>query len=80
MGGVNRFKKSKRWLGFVGNDLIPTGIKSAEEVYSAVKRMGGKIKLKRKPNARALIVKQVMQKMGLSLPQASSYVKQNNLY
>ena len=80
VGGVNRLKKAKRWTGFVGNDLIPTGIKSAEAVFEASKRMGGKIKPKRKPNARALIVKQVMQKMGLSLPQASSYVKQNNLY
>ena len=78
VGGVNRLKKAKRWTGFVGNDLIPTGIKSAEAVFEASKRMGGKIK--QKPNARALIVKQVMQKMGLSLPQASSYVKQNNLY
>ena len=34
----------------------------------------------RKPSARGEIVKQVMREQGLSLPQASSYVKQHGLY
>ena len=76
-GGVNRLKKSKRWLGFVANDLIPSGIKSAESVYASAKKMGGKVK---KPNARAAIVKKVMKQHGLSLPQAFSFVKAHGLY
>jgi hypothetical protein len=39
------------------------------------RQMGG-----RKPSARGAIVKKVMQEQGLSLPQASKYVKQNGLY
>jgi hypothetical protein len=35
---------------------------------------------KRKPSARGEIVKKVMREQGLSLPQASKYVKENNLY
>ena len=34
----------------------------------------------RKPSARGEIVKKVMKEKGLSLPQASKYVKENNLY
>jgi hypothetical protein len=34
----------------------------------------------RKPSARGAIVKKVMREMGLSLPQASKYVKENGLY
>jgi len=34
----------------------------------------------RKPSARGAIVKQVMREQGLSLPQASKYVKENGLY
>jgi hypothetical protein len=37
--------------------------------------MGG-----RKPSARGAIVKQVMHEHGLSLPQASKYVKEHGLY
>jgi len=39
------------------------------------KRVGGK-----KPSARGAIVKKVMREQGLSLPQASKYVKDNGLY
>ena len=42
---------------------------------SVGKRAGG-----RKPSARGEIVKKVMREQGLSLPQASKYVKNNNLY
>jgi hypothetical protein len=34
----------------------------------------------KKPSARGAIVKKVMRELGLSLPQASKYVKDNNLY
>jgi len=34
----------------------------------------------RKPSARGAIVKKVMAEQGLSLPQASKYVKENGLY
>ena len=76
-GGVNRLKKAKRWTGFVANDLIPSGIKSAESVYASAKKMGGAVK---KPNARAVLVKKVMKEHGFSLCQASSFVKKNGLY
>jgi hypothetical protein len=39
------------------------------------KRVGGK-----KPSARGAIVRKVMKEQGLSLPQASKYVKDNNMY
>jgi hypothetical protein len=35
---------------------------------------------KRTPSKRNIIVKQIMKEKGLSLPQASKYVKENNLY
>ena len=76
-GGINRSKKAKKWLGFVANDLIPSGIKSAESVYASAKKMGGAVK---KPNARAVLVKKVMKEHGFSLCQASSFVKKNGLY
>lgn len=40
----------------------------------------GEGRKKRKPSARNMIVKKVMMEMGLSLPEASKYVKQHNLY
>jgi hypothetical protein len=40
----------------------------------------GEGRKKRAPSKRNVIVKQVMQEKGLSLPQASKYVKENNLY
>ena len=42
---------------------------------NGVRAVGG-----RKPSARGAIVKQVMREQGLSLPQASKYVKEHNLY
>ena len=35
---------------------------------------------KKKLNGRAVLVKQVMKEQGLSLPQASKYVKENDLW
>jgi hypothetical protein len=35
---------------------------------------------KRAPSARNLVVKKVMREKGLSLPQASKYVKEHGLY
>jgi len=46
-----------------------------EFVENIGRKVGG-----RKPSARGAIVKKVMQEMGLSLPQASKYVKENGLY
>ena len=42
--------------------------------------MGGTVVKVKKPNARAAIVKKVMKQHGLSLPQASSFVKAHGLY
>jgi hypothetical protein len=42
---------------------------------NVARRKGG-----RAPSARNLIVKKVMAQHGLSLPQASKYVKEHNLY
>ena len=44
------------------------------------RRMGGRRMGGRAPSARNLIVKKVMAERGLSLPQASKYVKEHNLY
>lgn len=51
--------------------------KAADAAYSAVtsRPVGG-----RKPSARGAIVKKVMREKGLTLPQASKYVKENGLY
>ena len=35
---------------------------------------------KKAPTARAILVKKIMKEKGFTLPQASSYIKQNNLY
>jgi hypothetical protein len=43
-------------------------------------RGGKRAKRPRKPSARGAIVSKVMREMGLSLPEASKYVKQNGLY
>jgi hypothetical protein len=40
----------------------------------------GDAKPKRKPSVRNLIVKKVMKEHGMSLPQASKYVKEHGLY
>jgi hypothetical protein len=42
--------------------------------------MGGASCGGRKPSARGAIVRKIMHEMGLSLPQASKYVKDNGLY
>ena len=48
--------------------------------HDAYGRGRGKAKAKRKPSERGKIVKEVMAKMHLSLPEASKYVKENGLY
>jgi hypothetical protein len=45
-------------------------------LIEAVKALGGA----KKPSLRGAIVKQVMKEQGLSLPMASKYVKEHNLY
>jgi hypothetical protein len=54
----------------------------AEMMARAMEKMpkGGRSCGGRKPSARGAIVKQVMQQQGLSLPQASKYVKEHGLY
>ena len=63
----------------VGNELLEQGV-SAGLAYA----MGGGQSIGRKigggSTKRGEIVKQVMKEQGLSLPQASKYVKENNLY
>ena len=49
--------------------------KMLEEKKRKMARRGG-----RKPSARGAIVSKVMKEMGLSLPEASKYVKENGLY
>jgi hypothetical protein len=56
--------------------------RSQAERAQAMEKMakGGRSCGGRKPSARGAIVKQVMQQHGLSLPQASKYVKEHGLY
>ena len=65
-------------------DLAKTLKKYAPEYQNDFK---GKVKpavmpreTKKKLNSRAVLVKQVMKEQGLSLPQASKYVKENDLW
>ena len=50
----------------------------AEEMALKNRKVGGR--KTRAPSARNAIVKKVMREHGLSLPQASKYVKENGLY
>jgi len=74
-GKVNRLKKAKRWTGFA-EDVIKRAIPLGKEIGEMV----GKGKAKRAPSARAVIVKKVMKDKGLSMIEASKYVKANNMY
>jgi len=51
-----------------------------DDAGNAAKSAFGIGKPKRAPSARGIIVKRVMAEQGLSLPQASKYVKEHNLY
>jgi hypothetical protein len=63
--------------GSVYSSVRNRASKAADAAYSAVtsRPVGG-----RKPSARGAIVKKVMKEKGLTLPQASKYVKENGLY
>ena len=74
VNGVLGGKKPRRVRG--GNaEAKKEGEKAFDELLVGNSKTGGK-----KPNARAEIVKKVMAKKGLSLSEASKYVKANNLY
>jgi hypothetical protein len=79
MGGINRLKKAKRWTGFVSNQVVPAAAEAARLGIAVAKTAGG-VKRMKKPSARGEMVKKIMREKHLSLPQASSYVKQHNLY
>jgi hypothetical protein len=70
-GKISRIKKANRYLDF-SEDAADRGIGLAAKA----KLLGGK----RPPSARALIVKKVMADKGLSLIEASKYVKAHGLY
>ena len=80
-------KPRKRAGAFDFNDFVH----GAKDIYNhmpiknplidnALSMMGAGRKKTRKPNMRGEIVKKVMREKHLNLAQASSYVKQNNLY
>jgi hypothetical protein len=76
-------RKSQVGLGrSVGVAFTPEeAAKAAAEAYNKAGKaqvMGGR--KKRAPSARGVIVKKVMAERGLSLPQASKYVKEQGLY
>lgn len=58
------------------SSVLPPGLQSDTGGKDAY----GRGKPAKKPSARGAIVKEVMQKMGMSLPEASKYVKDNGLY
>jgi hypothetical protein len=65
-----------------GYDRVPQPLKQLAEASAArgVGQLVKKISGGRKPSARGEIVKKVMKEHGLSLPQASKYVKDHGLY
>jgi len=78
-------------LKSIGNYIKPVAETVGKDVILPVAMDYGKDALKSyltkgkglsggKVSARGLIVKKVMKEKGLSLPQASKYVKENNLY
>ena len=76
---VEAAKKGK--IGAAGK--TKTYMDSTEHDLSELSPMGEKMgsgKKKKAPSARNLVVKKVMREKGLSLPQASKYVKEHGLY
>jgi len=67
-----------------GNKLMDASPQGQAEAMKAITGMGRKVGGAscggKSPSARGEIVKKVMREQGLSLPQASKYVKEHNLY
>ena len=61
----------------VGVNPFDAGFKIGNQIIGPALMGEGR---KRTPSKRNVIVKQIMKEKGLSLPQASKYVKENNLY
>lgn len=73
MGGkVSRMKKAKKWTNYAEDTA-----KKALGLAEMAKAVGG---AKRPPSERASIVKKVMAEKGISMIQASKYVKEHGLY
>ena len=72
-------------LGAIDPALIPVGQQLGSQFgrnvgTSLANKIGGKRKSKKAMTTRQQLVKQVMSQHGLSLPQASKYIKENGLY
>jgi len=72
-GKISRMKKAKKWTDYAENTAY-----KALDLAQAARSVGG-AKPKR-TNARAVVVKKVMAEKGLSMIEASKYVKAHNLY
>jgi thermostable 8-oxoguanine DNA glycosylase len=74
MGGkVNRMRKAKKWT-----DYAEDTAKKALGLADMAKTMAGA--KPKKVNARAVVVKKVMADKGMSMIEASKFVKANGLY
>jgi len=84
-GGVNRLKKAKKWTSYA--------VDTAKQGMDLAKAFGGRMPIAGLPKPRTAkatgygkktergaIVSKVMKEHGLSLPQASKFVKEHNLY
>ena len=70
-GGINHLKKAHKWTGFVKSLVPPKIAEAAENVaVSQLKRYGG---------SRGDMIKKVMSEHGLTLPNASKFIKEHGL-
>jgi hypothetical protein len=74
-GVIRALKSSRRAMSRRGGEMEMSEKPQLKFVKSTLIRNGG-----RAPSARGAIVKRVMAEQGLSLPQASKYVKEHGLY